>query len=211
MKEMKWNELAEARRKLLNLSQEDLAERIGATQGAVGNWLNGRRKGDLSTIMRIFQALEMLEVTFNSSNGNVISDGENSSNSNNIVPKIKVKGSLTFKSELVGEFEELDERYFTFYSTTPGTYAYQVLGSKLEPRIVSGEYIVVDPRAKLQNYDEVLIKLKNGKYMIRVLLTGRGEEWRYADPNTMKQDTDFNPSEIDTMEYIAAIVKPPRN
>ncbi|OOF51435.1 hypothetical protein BKK54_03220 [Rodentibacter genomosp. 1] len=205
---MKWNELVEARRKLLNLSQQDLADRLGVTQGAVGNWLNNRRKGDLSTIMKIFHALEMIEVTFNSNSGNVVCDYE--STHNNVSPRIKIKGTLTFKSETSGEFEALDERYFTFYSNSPNTYAYQVLGSKLEPRIVSGEYIVVDPSAKLQNYDEVLIKLKNNKYMIRVLLTGRGDEWRYADPNTMNQDTDFNPSEIDTMEYISAIVKPQR-
>ncbi|TQL04918.1 peptidase S24-like protein [Pseudomonas sp. SLBN-26] len=55
----KWNLLAKARMKELGVTQEQLAERIGVTQGAVAHWLNGRREPGLTRINRILACLQM--------------------------------------------------------------------------------------------------------------------------------------------------------
>lgn len=39
----------------LGLTQDQLAERLGVTQGGLGHWLNGRRKPDIDTINRILE------------------------------------------------------------------------------------------------------------------------------------------------------------
>ena len=60
----KWIELVKAKLRELKLTQEKLAERVGASQGGVGHWLNKRRAPDLKTMNAVLQVLglEHLEV-----------------------------------------------------------------------------------------------------------------------------------------------------
>lgn len=206
MKKMKWNEFAEQRRKHLDMSQTELGDKLGVGQGTIGNWLNGRREPDLATMMQLFRALGIEQVTFDQDSYVSIEERDLVS-----IPRLKIKAAIEFRGQDIGEPLSLDEEeVIHYFSPDVRAYAIRIDGEKLEPRIVSGEYLVVEPGTKLQSYDEVLIKRKDGKYLVRVLLTGRSKEWRYADPNTMEQDADFDPGEIEEMAYIAAIIKPPR-
>ena len=60
----KWIALVRTKLRELKLTQEKLAERVGASQGGVGHWLNKRRQPDLSTMNNVLHALglEHLEV-----------------------------------------------------------------------------------------------------------------------------------------------------
>ncbi|SEC88079.1 SOS-response transcriptional repressor LexA (RecA-mediated autopeptidase) [Pseudomonas taetrolens] len=60
----KWIALVRTKLRELKLTQEKLAERVGASQGGVGHWLNKRRQPDLPTMNAVLHALglEHLEV-----------------------------------------------------------------------------------------------------------------------------------------------------
>lgn len=60
----KWIALVRTKLREQKLTQEKLAERVGASQGGVGHWLNKRRQPDLPTMNKVLQALglEHLEV-----------------------------------------------------------------------------------------------------------------------------------------------------
>ena len=60
----KWIALVRTKLRELKLTQEKLAERVGASQGGVGHWLNKRRQPDLPTMNNVLHALglEHLEV-----------------------------------------------------------------------------------------------------------------------------------------------------
>ena len=60
----KWIALVRLKLRELRLTQEKLAERVGASQGGVGHWLNKRREPDLETMNKVLKALglEHLEV-----------------------------------------------------------------------------------------------------------------------------------------------------
>lgn len=60
----KWNELAKARMKEIGITQEQLAERLGVTQGAVAHWVSGRREPDLETIGRVLATLGLPAMQF---------------------------------------------------------------------------------------------------------------------------------------------------
>lgn len=47
----------------IGMTQEELAEKIGCTQGAVGHWLNGRRQADIETINAILKATGLPSLT----------------------------------------------------------------------------------------------------------------------------------------------------
>lgn len=53
----KWNDAVRARMEALGLSQEELAERLGVTQGAIGHWLTGRREPKLEIINQALAAV----------------------------------------------------------------------------------------------------------------------------------------------------------
>lgn len=48
-----WTDLVKARMRELKITQENLAERIGVTQGAVGHWLRGGREPKLRVLNQI--------------------------------------------------------------------------------------------------------------------------------------------------------------
>lgn len=207
MKRIKWYELAEQRRKHLGLSQAELADEFEVSQATVGNWLSNRREADIYTIAKLLERLGVVDIVLHPDASISLTSGIFDTTS----PQLKVTQAIEFRGQDIGEQLSLDEEeVIHYFSPDVRAYAIRIDGEKLEPRIVSGEYLVIEPGTKLQSYDEVLIKRKDGKYLIRVLLTGRGKEWRYADPNTMVQDPDFDPNEIEEMAYIAAIIKPPR-
>ncbi|MCE7612017.1 LexA family transcriptional regulator [Vibrio fluvialis] len=56
---MQWNDLVKARLKELGITQEQLSERMGITQGAIGHWLNKRREPSLEQISQILSALKL--------------------------------------------------------------------------------------------------------------------------------------------------------
>nr|WP_225422580.1 S24 family peptidase [Pseudomonas huaxiensis] len=55
----KWIDLVKTRMRVLNLTQEQLAERLGVTQGAVGHWLRGKRRISLERMNKMLVALEL--------------------------------------------------------------------------------------------------------------------------------------------------------
>lgn len=55
----KWIALVKSRMRELNLTQEQLAERIGFSQGAVGHWLRGQRKLSFERLDQLLVALEL--------------------------------------------------------------------------------------------------------------------------------------------------------
>jgi SOS-response transcriptional repressor LexA len=52
-----WYEIAKKIMEAQDISQEQMAERLGVTQGAVGHWLNGKREPKLETINRLLGVL----------------------------------------------------------------------------------------------------------------------------------------------------------
>lgn len=54
---MKWYDLAKTLMKSQGINQEQLAEHLGITKGAVSHWLNARREPSLSEIAKILQFL----------------------------------------------------------------------------------------------------------------------------------------------------------
>ncbi|MCV5526223.1 helix-turn-helix transcriptional regulator, partial [Escherichia coli] len=52
---MKWYDLAKSLMKTKGINQEELAEHLGITKGAVSHWLNARREPSLEDIAKILR------------------------------------------------------------------------------------------------------------------------------------------------------------
>lgn len=102
---IKWQDLAKSRMKKLSMSQEELAELLEVTQGAVGHWLNGRREPSIESIMDILKALGFEEVAFDS-DGDVCHAVESQTKNNTI----SEKNTLSDRVKFILMQEELSQK-----------------------------------------------------------------------------------------------------
>lgn len=61
-----WYDLVKTRLSVLGMSQAELSEKLGVTQGGMGHWLNGRRNPSLQEIGKIFDILGIKGASLNS-------------------------------------------------------------------------------------------------------------------------------------------------
>lgn len=72
---MKWYDFAKSLMRAQSISQEQLAEHLGITKGAVSHWLNGRREPSLEEIAEILQYLGKKKFSVGAG-GFIIIDGD---------------------------------------------------------------------------------------------------------------------------------------
>ncbi|WP_391581059.1 LexA family protein [Serratia liquefaciens] len=75
---MKWYEAAKAKMKASNIGQEQLAEHLGVTKGAVSHWLNGRREPGIQIIANIMNFIGMSDFVVNPGKNASVSEAETS-------------------------------------------------------------------------------------------------------------------------------------
>ena len=71
-----WHSLAKSRMKKLGITQEQLAEKLGVTQGAIGHWLNKRREPSIDMILAILGELGLKNINIGT-NGTIVDGHQN--------------------------------------------------------------------------------------------------------------------------------------
>ncbi|MGU5543311.1 LexA family protein [Aeromonas veronii] len=71
-----WHSLAKSRMKILGITQERLAEKLGVTQGAIGHWLNKRREPSIDMILAILGELGLKNINIGT-NGTIVDGHQN--------------------------------------------------------------------------------------------------------------------------------------
>lgn len=98
--------------------------------------------------------------------------------------------------------------YLHFISTDPDAYGLRCAGQSMEPRIKDGEFVVVAPNHPVTNGDEVLVKAKDGRVMVKVLGYARDGYTTLLSVNQTHKPIRIVSAEIERMSFIEAIVKP---
>lgn len=88
----------------------------------------------------------------------------------------------------------------------PNAYALRVKGDSMQPRIRPGELIVAEPGAAVGSGDDVVVRTRSGRKMVKQLLFQRGNEVTLGSINTAHRPTSISLEEIESMHRIAAIV-----
>lgn len=98
-----------------------------------------------------------------------------------------------------------DGEIFT-YSPDPNAYAIRVRGDSMRPRIKSGEYIVAEPSNEAMPGDDVVVKLRSEKAMVKELLWQRDGEVSLGSINASVPPITIPLDEIVSIHRVAAIV-----
>lgn len=125
--------------------------------------------------------------------------------------KLPVVGTAQLGDD--GFFVELEypvgfgDGYVEHSTSDKDAYALQCKGESMSPRIKPNEFVVVEPNTKINNGDEVLVKCVKGRVMVKELLYIRDGEVHLGSVNESFAKITIPLSEVDTMQYIGAIVK----
>lgn len=97
--------------------------------------------------------------------------------------------------------------YLDFPSRDKDAYGVRCKGDSMLPRIKDGEFVVVEPNRKVEHGDEVLVKAKDGRVMVKIYLYNAQGRIHLMSTNSTHAPIAIDADKVERMHYVAAIVK----
>ncbi|WP_106856076.1 S24 family peptidase [Caballeronia novacaledonica] len=98
--------------------------------------------------------------------------------------------------------------YVDFPTRDPHAYALKCDGDSMRPRIQAGEFVVIEPSQPVEAGDDVMLKSKDGRVMIKRFLYKRQGRTHVISVNDAHPAMSFTDDEIDKMHFVRAICRP---
>ncbi|MFQ6250443.1 MULTISPECIES: LexA family protein [Yersinia] len=201
---MKWFDLAKLHMPSSGITQEDLAERLEVTKGAVSHWLTGRRNPDLEVIGEIFQLLGIENAVLNP-------DGTFSTDSTADKPKPRIIETYEYPlySDVqagsfsdVGTYTNGSEKAWisTTKKASPKSFWLEVSGHSMtapqgvKPSFPEGMLILVDPEEDVEPGEYCVAGIYNDtEVTFKRFACEDGKGWlEPLNPNPRYQSIPFN-------------------
>lgn len=97
--------------------------------------------------------------------------------------------------------------FVRFATRDDNTYALRCRGDSMRPRIKDGEFVIIEPNHPPCPGDEVLVKAKDGRVMVKELLYVRDDTVHLMSVNEAHPTVRIRLEEIDCMHFVVAIAK----
>jgi SOS-response transcriptional repressor LexA len=94
------------------------------------------------------------------------------------------------------------DQYLEVASADPNAYGLRVVGDSMSPRIMDGEWIVVEPNTEIHPGDEVVIKTTAGEVMVKTLAARNGDTVILSSVNEAFKRITKEVSEIALIHYV---------
>ncbi|VEI69423.1 Peptidase S24-like [Serratia fonticola] len=101
--------------------------------------------------------------------------------------------------------------WLKIYSEDPNAYGLRVRGDSMWPRIQSGEFVLIEPGAKIHPGDEVFVRTSDGHNMIKVLNYTREGDYQFTSVNQDHRPITIEKHRVEKVEYVAGILKASRH
>lgn len=98
--------------------------------------------------------------------------------------------------------------YVDFPSRDPSAYALRCKGDSMRPRIQPGEYVIVEPGHPYQPGDDVLVKSKDGRVMVKRYLYKTPGRLYLVSVNDAHEPISFDEEEVEKVHFVRAICRP---
>lgn len=95
------------------------------------------------------------------------------------------------------------EGFVEYWTKDPASYALRVKGDSMHPRYRAGEFIVVTPSIEAQPGRDVVVKLKDGRKLLKLLNWVRGDEIQLLSINDGYAPTTLSVDEIESIHRVA--------
>lgn len=198
--------------RIKGISQATLGEGVGVSQTTIWKLMNGKT----SSNRKLYQIADYLQINLNwlvSGTGEM--EFHQSKNELEYIGQLK-EGTILVKGEAImgadGAFQMGEESNgrLKFYSDDPNAFALKVKGDSMFPRINSGEFVVIEPNIVPCSGDEVLVRTKDGRNMIKKLEFHRDFIYRFTSINQDHPPLTLDENQVDKIMFVSAIVKSSR-
>lgn len=205
-----WNEQAKARMRERQISQEQMAERMGVTQGAIGHWLNGRREPKLEVINRMLELLDLPPLVVSSAanageDGALVHEGKLEPQAFRRAP---MKGIAQLGPDGFWDVFEHSDGWIDVPSSDPNAYSLRVRGDSMSPAIRDGWAVWCEPNREPVPGEYVMVRCTNGQQMVKELLYSNSECVSLMSVNASFGRQTIPRSEIEHMHAVGGIVPP---
>lgn len=95
-------------------------------------------------------------------------------------------------------------------SSDPDAYGLRLLGDSMQPRIMHGEFVLVEPNTPPVLYEEVLVKTVDGRKMIKIFAQLADGFYRFDSINHDHPPLHLRVDQVETVHYVAGILKKSR-
>ncbi|EOV9070991.1 LexA family protein [Morganella morganii] len=177
-----WNDIVKAKMSELGVTQEQLAERLGITKGAVNHWLNLRREPSLSDIARIFSVLSIDDVSIHKDGTFSLGQQYYSSKGLFSYPLLTKVQAGRFTLELSTYLKSDDFKYIetsikagdnAFWLEVEGNSMTAPVGAK--PSFPEGILILIDPDREVKAGDFCIASLDKNCFTFKRLISHGGD------------------------------------
>ncbi|SAL25965.1 LexA repressor [Caballeronia sordidicola] len=97
--------------------------------------------------------------------------------------------------------------YIDWPTSDPDAYALECAGNSMIPRIKPGEFVIVEPNTPVTPGEEVLVKSKDGRVMVKVFAYKAAGRYHLLSTNEAHGTVSFTDAEIEKMHFVAGIAK----
>lgn len=97
--------------------------------------------------------------------------------------------------------------FVRYFSEDPNCYAVRVKGDSMRPRIKPGEFVIVEPNTTPAAGDEVLVKVRDGRRMVKILHSRRGGQIELYSVNDAHRPLTLEEAEVEALHYVAGVAK----
>ncbi|WP_321878451.1 helix-turn-helix domain-containing protein [Paraburkholderia bannensis] len=200
------------------LSIEELSDVAGVSEAVGRSWLAGSEASfTLEHAARIQEKHNVNAIWLIMGRGKMSTPGVYAEDPFDPIPippgvRIPVVGTAQLGDD--GHWAELDypvghgDGYLDFPSRDKDAYGVRCKGDSMMPRIKDGEFVVIEPNRKVDHGDEVLVKAKDGRVMVKIYLYAAQGRTHLMSVNTAHAPIAINSDQIERLHYVAAIVKP---
>lgn len=196
-------------------NQSEFAERVGATPADVSNWKSRGMASD-----RFVAVAQALSITVEELVGRFVPDGVATDGAGTNIGEYVAAASLrrvpvvgTAKMGPDGYYDEISaiagagDGFVEISTRDPGAYALRLRGMSMFPAIRDGWYVVISPSATPCEGEYVLLRLRDGRKMVKELLFRRNGAIEVMSVNGGERFR-VELSELDDLQAVAAVVSP---
>jgi phage repressor protein C with HTH and peptisase S24 domain len=216
---MEFKDRVKMRMDALGLRNTDISERAKVSKATVSFWLAGTNGAKGKNLLALADVLVCSPTWLETGKGKP--PGLDSNISGDQVPikegTVPVVGMAKLGAN--GYFEAIDypvghgDGHVLISSSDPSAYALKVVGDSMEPRIRSGEFVLIEPSKRYVSGDEVLVRFDDGggeQSMIKVFMHERDGYIRLLSVNDAHQPITIDVDHILKIHPVGAIIKPSR-